>query len=248
MKSNPVPLRDDSIREKFACLNQRKSRCCDGFTFIECIAGIFLIGILIAALAPILAQAKSAAEGIKCASNLRNLALAGQTCIAEQNGRLLDAMYWRASSGTGSILPYLGVSDATYSPNAPSPLSCPTAFRLIGKNGDFNRHYTINVYVCASESGRRDGEYAANRLTLMEFTEMSATAFFMDGHFFDPASSTAERKMDARDASVRWSKGKRGWFAEHSGRGNIVFLDGHVELRRSQDIPRSRTNKFWGAR
>ena len=65
-----------------------RSRSQNAFTLIELLVVIAIIGILVAMLLPSLARAKGAALRIACVNNLKQMALATQIYVDDENGEL----------------------------------------------------------------------------------------------------------------------------------------------------------------
>ncbi len=70
--------------------HQPRNRCsiCYAFTLLELVLVIAIIAVLAALLLPVLGKSKAKAEGMTCASNLRQLSLAW-FLYADDNGELL---------------------------------------------------------------------------------------------------------------------------------------------------------------
>jgi len=139
----------------------RRSR--PGFTLVELLVVITIIGILIALLLPAVQAAREAARRIQCGNNLRNMGLAWHNHL-QQHGFLPSAgwgSYWTGDPdlGTGrhqpgswmfSILPFIE-QDALYNLGAGSPgWPVPSA-----KQAQFTKRNSTPVFVFYCPSRRR---------------------------------------------------------------------------------------------
>ena len=95
------------FRLKWSALMKRH-----GFTLVELLVVISIIAILVALLLPALATARRAANGVSCASNLRQLGLAYQEYTQSSAGANRGFVYSAAFDGGG--LAYLSGSHVWY--------------------------------------------------------------------------------------------------------------------------------------
>ncbi|MFA6285921.1 MAG: type II secretion system protein [Opitutaceae bacterium] len=132
-----------------------------GFTLVELLSVIAVIGILAAILFPALAKARESVNSSKCAGNLRQDGIAIQTYVSDNKGSLPVGGFWTISpyftadtrNFQNSILPYISMQ---------KPTSWNTA-SLVGKaySGTFDcpgykgsvgdTCYTLQRYVTASD-------------------------------------------------------------------------------------------------
>jgi prepilin-type N-terminal cleavage/methylation domain-containing protein/prepilin-type processing-associated H-X9-DG protein len=74
-------------------MNNDRPHARKGFTLVELLVVIGIIALLISVLLPTLNKARTAANVTKCLSNIRQLAIATTAYIAENKGKLPEAMY-----------------------------------------------------------------------------------------------------------------------------------------------------------
>ena len=227
---------------------------CTGWSLVEILVAVGIVATLASLAFPALQSARSHAEQAQCTAKLKNLATAGLHWINDHNGTMPDAMFWRFPSEThdGSMLPYLGFTDAQLNQRQAKALSCPASFREVGPNADWNRSYSMNIYACASENGARVVPYDRSVARIQQVTQLSKMAFFMDGNFL--AGGAPERKVGPASVETTWSATqKTGFYARHRAeRANVVFMDGHVQPTSRDDFPKGtptqqRMDPFWGA-
>ncbi|NQU39674.1 MAG: prepilin-type N-terminal cleavage/methylation domain-containing protein [Lentisphaerae bacterium] len=206
-----------------------KIRC--GFTLIEMLVVIVILGVLVALIVPSVTRAREKGWEKRCAGNLRQLYAGALTHGAEKTwyprGRSFIDEYDRRHSGWihwvdwdspdsyrytgaeaesnikgGTLWPYMGGQIAVY--------SCPTHVRT---NAVVVRSYAMYADMCGSGGGSyqrvltiRD---ASQKIFFGEVTE-ARLAKTDDGSFFVTTNNLAYR---------------------HNGRANIVYADGHQESR-----------------
>jgi len=71
-----------------------------GFTLIELLVVVAIIGILASMLLPVLARAKSKAQGVECVGNLKNLTHGWHMFADDHEGILLPGRFSKVSGGT----------------------------------------------------------------------------------------------------------------------------------------------------
>lgn len=240
-----------------------------GFTLIELLTVIAIIAILAAILIPVVGQVREAARGAKCVSNLRMLGQAGLSWIMDNEGRMLDRWGWRlppeqSFSGTrpdsdpggtrryDSLAPYLGLTSEMAQPPEETVLSCPTHTNLEGVWKDFGQQYAANNFACATMAQSAAAQfnptvYSNHPQRLSDVLMPSRMAFFMDGVSDGRGGSyPTSAPTDSYWNSQYTGPGSTGLIFQHNNRINIVFLDGHVEGRTRDEIPRSTADPFWG--
>lgn len=211
-----------------------------GFTLIELLVVIAIIMLLIALLLPALQAAREADRRVQCASNLRQLALATHTYIAEEAGYIPSE--YEQGRGGNTILGYLSfrmfgndsetigaVGDPGCSPTiyCPSFLNTPNLSGRVGRTTSCGHYYT---YGWIGVRGTNDGpfrpvlrgEYNGIRIDAIPSAN-GAVMFYGNGG--------------------GWAGGYGDWISasntdgprEHHGNVfNISFFDGHVATRDNQ--------------
>lgn len=235
--------------------NKRAARETAGFTLTELLVVIAIIAVLAALCFPLFRSMSQTSDATECTARLRNLAAAGLSWCNENDGDMLDAMYWRSPSDSQkhlSLLPYMGFTQDQLNTDKETPLSCPASFKQVGVNPDWNRGYSINIYACATENGSVVPPYERSPTKLTQIPDPSKKAFFMDGNFLP--SKSAERKVGSASTSIPWNATlKTGFFTQHPGdKANVVFFDGHIQAMKADEFPQGNTteqrlNPFWGA-
>lgn len=235
---------------------RRPTRSGRGFTLIELLVVVSIIAVLIGILLPTLGAARDGAEGIVCASNVRQLHLANAS-YAVNNGRYVAAA---ADIGGANLHRWHGVRPTTNDPFDPTqgPLwsyfeverlkRCPTFehfFESGGQSGAFDMGtggYGYNDrYV-----GKRDPEnpHAADSLARgarpSDFDTPTETVMFADAAYSVPESGEP-RLIEYSFAEAPFFTGSyTGSYTgaaspsthfRHGGSANVLWLDGHVSGR-----------------
>jgi prepilin-type processing-associated H-X9-DG protein len=206
---------------------------------------------------------------VKCQSNLRQLALAGGFYIADKNGQLPDRGTWASSTGTESLVPYLGLRDSNGSGYAARMLCPAIAKSTFRPHEDRDqRSYSINQFATGSDNASANSRetwqtqvFARGApLKLGRVANPAAQAFFIDGPMVPDKDAfrfstfqSCDRLQPVVPDSSLWQT-----YYPHSQCVNVVFLDGHLEriteekareklVGTSTGTPSPRTEPFWGA-
>ncbi len=222
------------------------------FTLIELLAVIAVVGILAAILIPAVGKVRERAKETECASNLRQIGVGVGLYQAENNGSFPSlndgSVPGEQITWFEQLRPYL--SQEIDSPSVAKIIDvvhCPSAeFYKVDANGNRrNTHgYGWNMYLIPDTRVRPDGSrnspYRAlnvqrpSEVALMADAGQRSPSGWAFGYFvskrgaYDPA--TAEQTIPESD--FYWygaSEGNPGFAARHNGRGNVLFVDGHVE-------------------
>ncbi len=214
-----------------------------GVTLMEMLVTMSVLALLSALLLVALPQMRERSETSRCVSRLRQIGSAITLYASEHQGFLPSG--WSPQQGTliTGLMPYLGpMKEAQI---APDVFYCPTNERLGSPpaegfpTGAFKRYkgfsgYFINYVINASvlpiqglpEPGQPEPRY---RYRLSEVRIPTKTVMLLDMRtrapgVTAPPSSTLARATYFDPSHAQFSLG-----LVHGGRGNILFVDGHVE-------------------
>ncbi|MEI6516251.1 MAG: prepilin-type N-terminal cleavage/methylation domain-containing protein [bacterium] len=203
-----------------------KTRSRAAFTLIEMLLVIAIIGVLGAMLYPVLSKVRESGRVVKCASNLRQLQLA-----VVNYGTVPQATnYWSGDPGryvlvTGwvgwkSPLPTAPTAGA-YDWRGDAGQSC------ISNGVLWGYVKSLDIYVCPSH------KVAAKTYDISRSYSMFVNA---SGQGFVGMSGSPNTILFGDDRNAGSSPYNVGFVTNnvatwHTGKGNVVFLDGHIERR-----------------
>src|SRR5688572_24597755 len=155
----------------------RPSQRSSGFTLVELLVVIGIIALLISILLPSLNRAREQANRIKCASNLRQLAMAGLIYASENKGQFPRTYYNPALSTTNGndAAHYTGGRDVSPTPSSFSSSSpegpvlsgnTSASFYLLLKNTDL----TAEAFLCPSTDATRAYESGGSGQGIQDFS------------------------------------------------------------------------------
>lgn len=189
-----------------------------GFTLVELLTTIAIVGVLAAILLPVIANVKQSARNTKCVANLRQLGQASVTYIQEHDSALpqLDYQYINV------LFPYIYPGHET--PQIASGEAFPkglenTIFQCPSMDATVinSRGYAINDRLAQIQMIETDNGEEANKwslpMTIVQNPE--ETAIFSDTY----TTSNMSRAMRPSQSQV----------LDRHEHINVVFLDGHVE-------------------
>jgi len=204
-----------------------------GFTLVELLVVISIIGLLSGLTIPAIKKGLDAAKTAKCANNLKQMGVGFQRFGAENNGNLPMAWFNEGYPGWPGwdvlILDYMevGTKDSSgnrvYTEKTSTPLLCPsdsckTNIFYAGPYGAFRYSYRINI-----SSQDLPGN---TPLRTVQLPSPSKSILVCDGEFkyYHHVSQNA-----ALGGGISKSDSNNVATTRHSGAANYLFVDGHVE-------------------
>lgn len=218
----------------------------EGFTLIEVLAVTGLVLVLAAVLFPAGKSLIDQSTQSQCTANLRQLSLAVRQYAQDNNDRIIYSRGQRGTTKSMDWAPelafngYLG-KDAV----------------AAGSIGSLDQVGKIPVFRCpAAMANRRGNEEAASQYTY-GFNAHLSDAGTDDGLESEKAKRTFFKlSRPSHTLMISEGSGTTGWYlnsaklpnAEHNGHANVLFCDGHIEMRDPQKFPSRGTTEgkvFW---
>lgn len=221
------------------------SRSPRGFTLVELLVVVAIL-IVLASLAFIGSRkALDAAQNAECISSLRQLANAGQSYAAEHGaypnqGRQLDGSHTWWFKAMEEELGFEPGTNPSIIERAEKMPTCRKCLKTHGPGSNpdntFIRTYSMS-HDLLNPTRNSEGQFAFPGLRTSQVVAPSMTAFFMDGSV---AGNGPYWQYLTR--INQWLKPEN---FIHNDKANVVFLDGHVQAFRLEDVPTSRQHPFW---
>jgi prepilin-type processing-associated H-X9-DG protein/prepilin-type N-terminal cleavage/methylation domain-containing protein len=216
------------------------------FSLIELLVVIAVVAILAAILIPALGKVRESANSVRCANNLRQIALAANAYASTNNGNYpaLNAGVMGESQVPWFILLGEYFDDAGKFAGTPT-INCPSCDHYLEVDGNpkLTHSYGWNPRLIPDTRTKSDGSYN-NPMKKIRVERPSEVILIADagqrypsgwgfGYFARSSTykpETAEVPLtDAFFQGYGASASNPSFSTRHNGRGNVAFVDGHVE-------------------
>ena len=212
--------------------NHRSSVPPSGFTLVELLTVIAIIGVLAAIVIPVVGKVRQSARSAECLSNLRQVYVGYMTYVNDNRGRIPRAHYNDGDGNKDWMTIYSdGVIDELR-----SHIGCPVqrdnkkdrwlADAWYRPRAATMRTYGLNLGLNKKSSGGTTLEHYLN-----SFDSPARSILIADGN-----NSDAGGQALYYNAVIHATR--RPEFV-HNGRTNAVFLDGHTESLAESEVPLS---------
>lgn len=234
--NQPVPRPDFvGIQSRPGAAERQRSRAM-GLTLIELLVVIAGVAILAGLMLPSLTRGKSAAQRVRCISNLHQLGMAAQMYWDDRDGAAFryregttnnGDIYWfgwlsRGNEGErqldrrqGVLFPYLGGSGVEI---CPSLKYASAAFKLKAIGAAYGYGYNIALSAPASKPP----------VNVRSLASASEIALFADAAQVNDFQAPASKDHPMLEEFYYVAPKEPTVHFRHQSRANVVFVDGHV--------------------
>jgi len=204
-----------------------------GFSLIEILITVAIIGILAAVTVPALRDSSGKADNVRCIGNLKKLVSAAILYSTDNNGNYLppisnnplnggDHNHWMFNE---NYLGLLGDTPTKKAAELSATFRCPTALKLKNPTGI---HYGMNVTTLDINSNYNTPGWVPN---LRALSRPSEKIYLMDSLDWMVQSNRAGSYIASpNETTTTYSPAFR-----HKGFANIAYFDGHVASVKQAD-------------
>ena len=204
------------------------------FTLVELLVVIAVVAILIAMLFPAVGRARASAEQVACSSNMRQLFTVAALYAADNNGAIPPG---RAGWSSTQYWPWIysaqmGQNYVTTPPRPPrldTPFVCKSAYRM---GSYFNYAGLMCTYsvIAGIAPSLVNANWSGVQRPFAALPNPATTSFMVDGG----------------GGSFCYSFYTAPTFVyPHNGKMNVLFCDGHMEVRTKAEIPTAQFDVFY---
>lgn len=232
-----------------------------GFTLTELLVVIAILAILAALAFPSLARMRDSAHLATCSANLRTLHTATMNFTADNNGLFpvgknpTNNYVFELAGTIGQSPGYVGLSGTNQAQRvaaltslnqrrAPFCFWCPSTEKTQPRKNLAT--YSMNLYVGGTGTGW-PGNPPYPTLRTFQVTTPAKTALYMDGALNSPNRYSVYAGESGAMPDPPHSPAIYKETNNPARSVNVVFVDGHVELRRIGTIPTNFSDPFWTA-
>jgi prepilin-type N-terminal cleavage/methylation domain-containing protein/prepilin-type processing-associated H-X9-DG protein len=201
-----------TLRSRLSVSTRRMTR--QGFTLVELLTVVAIIGILAGILIPLLGRIRTSAKATVCRSNLRQIGTSVQLYAQDKNGIIVyDVIGLNGSKGTwaDALRSYCQAAPFVVGERPTGVFACPESERVVsnGSKSDYGKNYRINP-----------GEFeTGHKYRLVEIQPAAQILAFADA------------------SSRRFLDGEQSITDRHDGKANLLYFDNHVETVPAASLP-----------
>lgn len=196
-----------------------------GFSLMELLIVVAIIGLLVAVLMPVAGMVRSSARTVACLNNLRQIGIASLSWSQDNHGNVIPA--WDDTYGNnirsrwqGMLRSYMFDNEVNIGDRLDATFRCPEVRRDMTWSNDDATTYGKNIWTGQCPAPQNDNGYP--QIKYAKIHAPSELLFLADSAAYDNG-------MHPHDLHPWISSGIWGVAFSHRGRGTNLMLDGHSE-------------------